>query len=67
MTEILYTPGVELVGVLPPPFALATPYSVAVNADAPHPDLARRFAHLLTAEDSREIRARGGFIATVRC
>lgn len=66
VTEILYTPGVELVGVLPHPFALATPYGVAVNANAGHPDLARRFARLLAGESSRELRAQGGFIAGAR-
>jgi molybdate transport system substrate-binding protein len=65
VTEILYTPGVDLVGVLPAPFALATPYGVAVNAHAHHPELARRFARLLSGEHSREVRTRGGFIATV--
>lgn len=64
VTEILYTPGVDLVGVLPAPFALATPYGVAVNARAPRPELARRFARLLSGEHSREVRSRGGFIAT---
>jgi molybdate transport system substrate-binding protein len=64
VTEILYTPGVDLVGVLPAPFALATPYGVAVNARAPYPELARRFARLLSGEHSREVRTRGGFIAT---
>jgi len=67
VTEILYTPGVDLVGVLPAPFALATPYGVAVNVQAHHPEPARRFARLLSGEHSREVRTRGGFIATVRC
>jgi molybdate transport system substrate-binding protein len=65
VTEILYTPGVDLVGPLPAALALATPYAVAVSARAPHPELARRFARLLTGEDSREMRGRGGFIASV--
>lgn len=65
VTEILYTTGVDLVGVLPAPFALATPYAAAVNGQARHPDLARRFARLLTGENSAELRAAGGFIASV--
>jgi molybdate transport system substrate-binding protein len=65
VTEILYTPGVDLVGPLPAPHALATPYGVAVSARAPQPALARRFAQMLTEDDARELRARGGFGASV--
>ncbi|MFO1323319.1 MAG: substrate-binding domain-containing protein [Burkholderiales bacterium] len=62
VTEILYTPGVELVGPLPAPFALETVYSVAVAARSRHPDLARRFAAHLAGPDSRELRERGGLM-----
>ncbi len=62
VTEILYTPGVELVGTLPPEFALATTYSVAVAAHATQPALARRFAALLASPAVRELRVQGGFI-----
>lgn len=63
VTEILYTPGVELVGTLPPGFALATTYSVAVAAHAPHPTLARRFAAMLAGPAARALREQGGFFA----
>jgi molybdate transport system substrate-binding protein len=60
-TEILYTPGVRLVGPLPDAFELATPYVAAVSARAPDPDLARRFVERLAGNDSRALRAAGGF------
>lgn len=61
VTEILYTPGVELVGTLPPEFALATTYAAAVAARAPQPELARRLVALLTGAGTAPLRARGGF------
>ena len=64
VTEILYTPGVELVGELPPEFALATTYSVAVAARAPQPALARRLVALLTGAGAAPLRARGGLSAS---
>ena len=41
VTEILYTPGVTLVGVLPPPFELTTLYSVAVSSQSGDPERPR--------------------------
>jgi molybdate transport system substrate-binding protein len=64
VTEILYTPGVELVGPLPAAFELATVYSVAVHARARQPELARRLVDLLAGPGAREVRERGGFAAT---
>jgi molybdate transport system substrate-binding protein len=61
ITEILNTKGVVLVGDLPSEFALATVYSVGICTKAQSPDLARRFAALLTGEASRELRQRLGF------
>ena len=61
ITEIRYTPGVALVGPLPAEFELATVYSVAVGADARAPDLALRFALLLSGSASRVLRANSGF------
>ena len=63
VTEILYTPGVDLVGPLPADFTLATMYSVAVGTHAPQPALARRFAALLAGPATQKLRERGGFIA----
>ncbi len=63
ITEILYTPGVTLVGPLPAGFELATVYSIAVCTRARHPELARQFAALVAGPDSRALRAQGGFEA----
>lgn len=60
VTEILYTPGVELVGPLPPEFALATVYSAGIAAHARQPGRAHDFIARLTAPASREMRERGG-------
>ena len=63
VTEILYTAGVALVGVLPGPFALATPYAAAVSAAAAEPELARRFVAMLTAPATTDARRAAGFEA----
>lgn len=63
VTEILYTPGVELVGTLPAEFTLATTYSVAVATQARHGALARRFAALIAGPATLALRVRGGFVA----
>jgi molybdate transport system substrate-binding protein len=61
VTEIKYTPGVTLVGPLPAEFELATNYAVGVYFKAHQPELARRFAELLSGETARELRLTGGF------
>ena len=61
ITEIRYTEGVVLVGPLPAEFDLATTYSVAVATSARFPDSARTLADMLTGENSRELRRKGGF------
>ena len=61
VTEILYTPGVTLIGVLPPPFELTTIYSVAVSSQSCDPERARRFAALLTSPHSEALRVESGF------
>jgi len=63
VTEILYTTGVELAGVLPPPYALATTYAAGVSAHAAEPDLARRLIALLAGADARALREAGGLRA----
>jgi molybdate transport system substrate-binding protein len=60
-TEIRYTPGLALVGALPPPFALATVYSAAVAAAARDDDGARRLIELLVGAASADQRSAGGF------
>lgn len=62
LTEILYTPGVRLVGSLPHPYALATTYAAAVSSAALHPEHARRFASLLTGAATQALREASGFM-----
>jgi molybdate transport system substrate-binding protein len=61
VTEILNTPGVTLIGPLPPGCELATTYTAALTARAAAPKEARRLIALLTADASREARRRAGF------
>lgn len=61
VTEINYTPGVDLVAVLPEEFELATDYTLAICAKAQQPEQARKLADLLTGPSSEAIRRRGGF------
>ena len=61
VSEILYTQGAALVGVLPAEFALATLYSAAVSAGAADSAEARRFVALLTGHATRELREKAGF------
>lgn len=63
VSEILYTPGVVLLGVLPPPHALATLYSAAVVSGAPQAPAAARLLELLCAPGRAAWRQRGGFEA----
>ena len=62
VTEINYTPGVRLAGVLPRQFELATVYSAAVCSGAASAALAQDFVALLSGSESRALRIRGGFI-----
>ncbi|HEY4956789.1 MAG TPA: substrate-binding domain-containing protein, partial [Caldimonas sp.] len=62
-TEIRATPGLALVGALPPPFDLATVYSAAVAATTPSDDAARRFIALIAGAASKDLREAGGFDA----
>jgi molybdate transport system substrate-binding protein len=61
VTEILYTGGVVLAGLLPPPFELDTVYTLAVSRHAPNRGLAQRFAARLVGIQTSELRAAGGF------
>ena len=61
VTEILYTPGVELVALLPAEFELATPYTAAVTRHSPQAALAARFIALLTGAETQSLRRAGGF------
>jgi molybdate transport system substrate-binding protein len=61
VTEIRSTPGVRLVGTLPEPFVLATPYAVAVCAAARDASLAREFVRMVAGTESLALRTGCGF------
>ncbi|WNC94483.1 substrate-binding domain-containing protein [Paraburkholderia sp. FT54] len=61
VTEIMYTQGVSLVGLLPKEFELSTVYSAAVSSKAANPELARAFVQLLTGSKTQTLRASSGF------
>jgi molybdate transport system substrate-binding protein len=60
-TEIKYTPGLTLVGPLPPEHDLSTLYSAAVSAKATDPATAQMLVSMLTGRDSLALRRRSGF------
>lgn len=61
VTEILYTPGVQLVGVLPREFELATVYTAAVCSKAADPRAAAALIGLLAGDGAKTLREAGGF------
>jgi len=61
VTEILYTPGVRLVGELPAEHALSTVYTAAVCSRARQPALAAQLVETLSGEASVALRRRSGF------
>jgi molybdate transport system substrate-binding protein len=61
VTEILYTPGVQLAGLLPPPFELATVYTAAVCTRAESPGAARALIEELCSPANAALRKQGGF------
>ena len=61
VTEIMYTPGVSLVGELPAGHALSTVYTAAVCSAARQPALAGALVALLAGESSAELRRSCGF------
>jgi molybdate transport system substrate-binding protein len=63
VTEILYTPGVQLVGPLPHEFELATVYTAAVCSEASQPEEATAFIRLLSGTDTSALRLAVGFEA----
>lgn len=63
VTEILYTSGVRLVGLLPKEFELATMYTAAVCTKAREPQAAREFVKLLASGEAAPVRADCGFDA----
>ena len=61
VTEILYTPGVQLVGVLPREFELATVYTAAVCSRAANPQAAQTLIDMMSGHESQAARLAGGF------
>ena len=61
VTEIMYTPGVSLVGELPAEHALSTVYTAAVCSGARQPALAQELVVLLAGAGSADLRRRSGF------
>jgi molybdate transport system substrate-binding protein len=63
VTEIRYTPGVALAGVLPQKFELATVYTAAVATKSSNAGLAAQFVALISGPGAQALRSEGGFIA----
>jgi molybdate transport system substrate-binding protein len=62
ITEILYTPGVNLVAPLPARFELATVYVAAIPAETTsNRAAAKHFIELLTGKEMCSLRSKGGF------
>jgi len=61
VTEILATPGVRLVGLLPPGHRLATMYTAAVCATSAHGAAARALIALLSGPGAAQQRRAAGF------
>ena len=61
VTEILFTPGVKLVSVLPAKFELATVYTAAIGMNAGRPEDAARLIDLLVSPDHAALRRSSGF------
>jgi molybdate transport system substrate-binding protein len=65
-TEIMATPGLQLVGALPGEFALTTIYTAAITTRAAAYDIARSFVELLAGRGQQPERARAGFLEPPR-
>jgi len=61
VTEIRYTPGVDLVALLPARFELATVYTAAVTTGAASADLAARLVAMLGGPATQAQRSAAGF------
>jgi molybdate transport system substrate-binding protein len=62
VTEILYTQGVQLAGLLPRQFELATVYTAGVCSKAAEPEAAAAFIRMLASDAAAPVRAAGGFV-----
>ncbi|MBG9389420.1 molybdate ABC transporter substrate-binding protein [Caenimonas aquaedulcis] len=63
VTEILYADGVELAGLLPREFELATVYTAAVCTRAQDAKAAGAFIAMMAGNDAAQLRRSGGFEA----
>jgi molybdate transport system substrate-binding protein len=63
MTEIIYTPGTEVAGELPPPFGLATTYRAVCARQPADRALAMQFVDALTSSRYSDLRQQAGFRA----
>jgi molybdate transport system substrate-binding protein len=61
VTEINITPGVDLIGMLPKEFELATDYCLGVCSSSKNRQLALDFAKLLTGQEAAALRQKIGF------
>lgn len=61
VTEIIITPGVRLIGMLPKEFELATDYCLGIPSNAQNPELAFHFASILTGKEAASLRQKLGF------
>jgi molybdate transport system substrate-binding protein len=62
VTEILITPGIDLVADLPPVFELATVYTAAVCTASAQPQAAAQFIEQLVSPAHADLRQQGGFL-----
>lgn len=60
----MITPGVELIGMLPKEFELATDYCPGICTAVKAPKLAKIFAEMLTGSDAENLRKKIGFELT---
>ncbi|MEY4295779.1 MAG: hypothetical protein RLY82_1467, partial [Pseudomonadota bacterium] len=64
VTEILYTPSVKLVGLLPKEFELSTVYSIAVPKRSTEPEAAKAAIAKLCSSANLSVRTAAGFDAS---
>ena len=61
VTEINYTQGVDLIGLFPKEFELATVYTLGISTAAQQAQLAQHLADQLTSDSTRALRTALGF------
>lgn len=61
VTEINYTPGVDLIDVLPREFELSTDYTLGICTASQNPAQAQMLSDLLSGRASEAVRRQGGF------